>query len=45
MNPKNIPIKKDNDHNCPNCDAEKPAYREECPECHYIDKGSKVPKK
>jgi len=24
---------------CPNCDTDKPAYREPCPDCDYIDKG------
>ena len=30
--------KKDDNYSCPNCETEKPAFREECPECRYEDK-------
>ena len=26
------------EYQCPNCDADKPEYREPCPECEYEDK-------
>ena len=32
---------KEKEYQCPNCDADKPEYREECPECEYIDKRSR----
>lgn len=29
---------KEKEYPCPNCDADKPEYREPCPECDYADK-------
>lgn len=26
------------EYQCPNCDADKPEFREPCPECDYDDK-------
>ncbi len=26
------------EYQCPNCDEDKPEYRETCPECGYADK-------
>lgn len=26
------------EYNCPNCDNDKPEYREPCPKCEYEDK-------
>lgn len=35
---------KEKEYPCPNCEADKPNYREQCPECGYEDKriGDKV---
>ena len=30
---------KEKEYTCPNCDADKPEYRETCPDCDYEDKG------
>lgn len=32
---------KDKQYICPNCDQEKPDYRERCPNCGYEDKKAK----
>jgi len=30
--------KNNKEYQCPNCEADKPEYREPCPECDYEDK-------
>lgn len=30
--------KKEQDYTCPNCEEDKPIYREPCPNCEYEDK-------